>query len=245
MTTAPPPEPPMELPPLLAAALKLQEENDLSRLFLPKRNLCSEVDLSASEEPCSLLPPDPEPPTRPMTLTPEQENLKKVWLAKRDQLAVDVGSYSEWAAEEALLDALGNCIEAGFDPRNFCSEVPLPNSNRMTTFPPPDPEPPARPMTKYNRTIRTVIITPEGDKDSPLFSENAVSVSLEDEAGGPFIVLKINDKISGRGEIRLDVEELEEAAKVARELMKQETLDESPLGKLAQGSSQHPLGVIG
>jgi len=32
----PPPEPPTELPPLLAAALKLREENDLSRLFLPK-----------------------------------------------------------------------------------------------------------------------------------------------------------------------------------------------------------------
>jgi hypothetical protein len=32
----PPPEPPMELPTLLAAALKLREENDLSRLFLLK-----------------------------------------------------------------------------------------------------------------------------------------------------------------------------------------------------------------
>ena len=35
-SSTPPPEPPTELPPLLAAALKLREENDLSRLFLPK-----------------------------------------------------------------------------------------------------------------------------------------------------------------------------------------------------------------
>jgi hypothetical protein len=41
----PPPEPPTELPPLLAAALKLREENDLSHLFMPK------------------LSPPPEPPT--------------------------------------------------------------------------------------------------------------------------------------------------------------------------------------
>ena len=80
---------------------------------------------------------------------------------------------------------------------------------------------------KYNKTVRTVIITPEDDTDSPIFSEKAISVSVEDEAGGPFIVLKTNDEVSGRGEVRLDVEELEEAAKVARELMGQETLREA------------------
>jgi len=41
----PPPEAPTELPSLLTAALKLREENDLSRLFMPK------------------LSPPPEPPT--------------------------------------------------------------------------------------------------------------------------------------------------------------------------------------
>ena len=79
-------------------------------------------------------------------------------------------------------------------------------------------------MTKYNRTVRTVIITPENDTDSPIFSEKAISVSVEDESGGPFIVLRTNDEVSGRGEIRLDAEELWEAAKVAKELMEQETL---------------------
>ena len=80
-------------------------------------------------------------------------------------------------------------------------------------------------MSKYTRTIRTVIITPEDDTDSPIFSEKAISVSVEDEAGGPFIVLRTNDEVSGRGEVRLDIEELEEAAKVGRELMEQETLN--------------------
>jgi hypothetical protein len=48
----PPPEPTTELPPLLAAALKLREENDLSRLFLPKPT------------------PPPEPPKTKPNLTP-------------------------------------------------------------------------------------------------------------------------------------------------------------------------------
>ena len=198
-----------------------------------------------------------------MTLTPEQEKLKKVWLAKRELAAVHVAAY-EKALEEvrdgakisapssihmvkarmALADALSNCLREGFDPRNLCSvtplpdfplpeplpksnpcsEIPLPGPANICTLPPPDPEPPAKPMTKYNRTVRTVIITPEGDTGSPLFSERAVIVTVEDDAGGPFLVLTTGDDISGRGEIRLDAEELWEAAKVAKELMEQETL---------------------
>ena len=147
-------------------------------------------------------------------------------------------------ARMALADALRNCLKEGFDPRNLCSVTPLPDfplpeplpksnpcsevylpvSEKPCSLTPPDPEPPAKPMTKYNRTIRTVIITPEGDTGSPLFSERAVIVTVEDDAGGPFIVLTTGDDISGRGEIRLDAEELWEVAKVAKELMEQETL---------------------
>ena len=202
-----------------------------------------------------------------MTLTPEQENLKKVWLAQHELAAIHVAAYEKaWEevrngaparapssihmvkARIALADALRDCLKEGFDPRNLCSvtplpdfplpdplleplpksnpcsEIPLPGFIGVTTLTPPDPEPTAKPMTKYNRTIRTVIITPSDDTDSPIFSERAISVSVEDEAGGPFIVLRTNDEVSGRGEIRLDVEELEEAAKVGRELMEQETL---------------------
>ena len=161
-----------------------------------------------------------------MTLTPEQEKLKKVWLAYLAQKELSYRDNDLYAnlAKEALDNALRRCWEAGFDPRHPCSEVPLPGSTGVTTLTPPDPEPPAKPMTKYNRTVRTVIITPEGDNDSPIFSEKAISVSVEDESGGPFIVLRTNDEVSGRGEIRLDAEELWEAAKVAKELMEQETL---------------------
>ena len=210
-------------------------------------------------------PPDPEPPAKPMSLTPEQENLKKVWLAQHELVAIYVAAYErDWEeirngapisapssmhmvkARMALAEALRDCLKEGFDPRNLCSvtplpdfplpeplpksnpcsEIPLPGPANICTLPPPDPEPPVKPMTKYNRTIRTVIITPEDDTDSPIYSEKAISVSVEDEAGGPFIVLTTGDDISGRGEIRLDAEELWEAAKVAKELMEQETLRE-------------------
>ena len=95
-------------------------------------------------------------------------------------------------------------------------------------------------MTKYNRTITSVIITPDDITDSPLYAERAIIVTLTDEAGGPFIVLTTGDDISGKGELRLDVEELEEAAKVARELIDQETLKESVLAGLESGIGPVP-----
>ena len=83
-------------------------------------------------------------------------------------------------------------------------------------------------MTKYNRTIRCVYITPVDDTVSPLFSERAVIVTVEDEAGGPFILLSTPDRDSCRGEVRLDPEELEVVLDVARELIGQETLKGAP-----------------
>ena len=99
---------------------------------------------------------------------------------------------------------------------NPCSEIPLPNSSGTCTLPPPEPEP----MTKYNRTIRTVIITPADDTVSPIYSEKAVIVTVEDEAGGPFITLSTQDD-GMAGVIRLDPEELDEVAAVARMLISQ------------------------
>ena len=108
------------------------------------------------------------------------------------------------------------------DPRNSCSEVYLPVSEKPCTLTPPDPEP----MTKYNRTIRCVYITPVDDTVSPIFSEKAVIVTVEDEAGGPFILINTVSGDSCKGEVRLDFEELEEVVEVARELIGQETLKE-------------------
>jgi len=81
-------------------------------------------------------------------------------------------------------------------------------------------------MTKYNRTIRCVYITPADDTVSPLFSERAVIVTVEDEAGGPFILINTTSGDSCKGDVRLDLEELEEVVEVARELIGQETLKE-------------------
>ena len=82
-------------------------------------------------------------------------------------------------------------------------------------------------MTAYNRTIRCVYITPADDTVSPLFSDRAVIVTVEDEAGGPFILINTPSSDSCQGEVRLDPQELEEVVEVARELINQPTLKET------------------
>jgi hypothetical protein len=82
-------------------------------------------------------------------------------------------------------------------------------------------------MTAYNRTIRCVYITPADDTVSPLFSEKAVIVTVEDEAGGPFILINTASGDSCHGEVRLDPQELEEVVEVAKMLVNQETLRET------------------
>jgi hypothetical protein len=82
-------------------------------------------------------------------------------------------------------------------------------------------------MTAYNRTIRCVYITPADDTVSPLFSEKAVIVTVEDEAGGPFILINTASDDSCHGEVRLDFEELQEVVEVAKMLINQPTLKES------------------
>jgi len=99
---------------------------------------------------------------------------------------------------------------------NPCSEIPLPGP----TLTPPDP----KPIQKYNRTIRTVIITPADDTVSPIYSEKAVIVTVEGEAGGPFILINTDRGDSCIGEVRLDLEELEEVVAVAKMLMNQDLL---------------------
>jgi len=82
-------------------------------------------------------------------------------------------------------------------------------------------------MTAYKRTIRCVYITPADDTVSPLFSEKAVIVTVEDEAGGPFILINTASGDSCKGEVRLDLEELDEVVAVAKMLINQETLRET------------------
>ena len=71
---------------------------------------------------------------------------------------------------------------------------------------------------KYTQTIKTIIVYPEGEA---WFHELATEVSLEDEDGGHYVVLKQfpDDPVSG--EIRLDPDELEAVYTAAKQLLTQ------------------------
>lgn len=86
------------------------------------------------------------------------------------------------------------------------------NERRLTT-----PEPPLltdAPMTTYRVTPISTHITREGQH--PIFGEG-ILISLDDEAGGAFLVIK-NTGDDG-GSIRVELEELEILLIEARKLM--------------------------
>lgn len=60
---------------------------------------------------------------------------------------------------------------------------------------------------KYTSTILSIAVHPEND--NPVFGEGSTHIRIEDEAGGPFIVLSQSRDDSQSGEIRLDFEEVE------------------------------------
>lgn len=68
--------------------------------------------------------------------------------------------------------------------------------------------------TKYAQTTTTISIHRVGD--SPVFGESVTTVSLDDDGGGPFIVLHQPD---GAQQMRLDFKELELIMDAARMLM--------------------------
>ena len=57
-------------------------------------------------------------------------------------------------------------------------------------------------------------------EDNPIFGESSTHVTIDDEAGGPFIILKQCHDYIKPGEVRLDMEELELICKVARKMVK-------------------------
>lgn len=57
--------------------------------------------------------------------------------------------------------------------------------------------------------------------DNPVFGDSVITVSLEDEAGGPFLVLSsTGDRLQHPGTIELDFEQWVALDKAARQLMK-------------------------
>ena len=56
-------------------------------------------------------------------------------------------------------------------------------------------------------------------EESPVFGEAAIHVSVDDEAGGPFVVIKQFDPSLEAGELKLDLEQLQKVCAVAKELI--------------------------
>ena len=75
---------------------------------------------------------------------------------------------------------------------------------------------------KYATTILKVSVHREGV--NPVFGEGNTYVKVEDEAGGPFLVIEQDDSdhhVTGLNQIRLEYEELQQVAEAGKMLMHQ------------------------
>lgn len=77
---------------------------------------------------------------------------------------------------------------------------------------------------KYQQTILQVSIHREGN--NPFFGEGNTYVSIDDEAGGPFVVIEQHEDVMKEGVVRLDYQEFLQVAKAAEMLMHQMTIEE-------------------
>ena len=72
-------------------------------------------------------------------------------------------------------------------------------------------------MTKFKTFVEQINLYKEGD--NPIFGNSVISVSIEDEAAGPyFIINQCNDDF--RGELRLDFDEVKPLFEVMKKMMK-------------------------
>ena len=74
-------------------------------------------------------------------------------------------------------------------------------------------------MSKYKTTILQVSIHRE--ESNPLFGEGNTYVKIEDECGGPFLIIEQTDDESKLGIVRMDYEEFIAVAEAAKMLMHQ------------------------
>lgn len=78
----------------------------------------------------------------------------------------------------------------------------------------------------YKKTILTISVHPEGD--NPVFSECATHVSIDDLAGGPFLVFKQCRDDTDNGKIIVDFEEFDaiiDAVKLLKSGMDEQDFD--------------------
>ena len=76
-----------------------------------------------------------------------------------------------------------------------------------------------------NKTT-TISVAVHRAEINPIFGEGVTRVSLDDETGGPFVVLRQYDVELENGEIRLDIEELRAVTAAAEKLIADYPRDE-------------------
>jgi len=74
-------------------------------------------------------------------------------------------------------------------------------------------------VSKYKTTILQVCVHRE--ESNPVFGEGNTYVRVDDEAGGPFVVLQQQDDDAQNGTVRFDYEEFLAVAEAAKMLMHQ------------------------
>ena len=78
---------------------------------------------------------------------------------------------------------------------------------------------------KYKTTILQVAIHLE--EENPVFGEGNTYVKVEDEAGGPFLVIQQSDDNEEAGIVRMEYEEFLAVAEAAKMLMHQLYIEKS------------------
>jgi hypothetical protein len=74
-------------------------------------------------------------------------------------------------------------------------------------------------MSTYKTTILQVAVHRE--ESNPNFGEGNTYVSVDDEAGGPFLTIQQHDDSNEPGKVRMDYEEFMAVAEAAKMLMHQ------------------------
>ncbi len=92
-------------------------------------------------------------------------------------------------------------------------------------------------MTTFQTTITAIAIHRAGD--SPIFGESTTIVRLDDEGGGPFIVIEQADAPQP-GAIRLDPDECEIVMREVRRLLEQKAIEGDEENKNGCGLLQKP-----
>ena len=80
-------------------------------------------------------------------------------------------------------------------------------------------------MTTYKTTILQVSVHRE--ESNPVFGEGNTYVSVEDEAGGPFLTIEQTDVVMENGKVRMDYEEFMAVAEAAKMLMHQMYIEQA------------------